>query len=87
LAFHHYLSGETEFFPKQTAIVHVSGVLAGKTKAAITDDDRILVTKDDIMDSRGQVFATVMRHSRPFNPAMPTRSPMISRTLAISLIV
>jgi len=55
--FHHYLSGETEFFPKQTAIVHVSGVLAGKTKAAITDEDRILVTKDDIMDNRGQVAA------------------------------
>ena len=28
--FHHYLSGETEFFPKQTAIVHVSGLLAGQ---------------------------------------------------------
>src|SRR5580704_15403159 len=53
--FHHYLSGESEFFPKQTAIVHVSGVLAGKTKATITDDDRILVTEDDIMDNRSQV--------------------------------
>jgi 2-keto-myo-inositol isomerase len=55
--FHHYLSGETEFFPKQTAIVHVSGVLAGKSKVAITDEDRILVTKDDIMDNRGQIAA------------------------------
>ena len=55
--FHHYLSGETEFFPQQTAIVHVSGVLAGKSKETITDEDRILVTKDDIMDNRGQVAA------------------------------
>ena len=55
--FHHYLSGETEFFPKQTAIIHVSGVLAGKTKVAITDEDRILVTKDDVMDNRSQVAA------------------------------
>src|SRR6202035_4050332 len=55
--FHHYLSGETEFFPEQTAVIHVSGVLAGKTKGAITDDDRILVTKDDIMDNRSQVAA------------------------------
>src|SRR5271165_751402 len=55
--FHHYLSGETEFFPEQTGIVHVSGVLAGKTKTAIADEDRILVTKDDIMDNRGQVGA------------------------------
>jgi 2-keto-myo-inositol isomerase len=53
--FHHYLSGETEFFPQQTAMVHVSGVLAGKNKAAITDEDRILVTEDDIMDNCGQV--------------------------------
>ncbi len=55
--FHHYLSNETEFFPKETAIVHVSGLLAGKTKAATTDEDRILVTRDDIMDNRGQVAA------------------------------
>jgi 2-keto-myo-inositol isomerase len=55
--FHHYLSGESELFPKQTAIVHVSGVLAGKSKAATTDADRILVTKDDIMNNRGQVAA------------------------------
>ena len=55
--FHHYLSGETELFPKETAIVHVSGLLAGKTKAATTDEDRMLVTKDDIMDNRGQVAA------------------------------
>jgi 2-keto-myo-inositol isomerase len=55
--FHHYLSGETEFFPKETAIVHVSGVPAGKMKSATTDEDRILVTEADIMDNRGQVAA------------------------------
>jgi 2-keto-myo-inositol isomerase len=72
--FHHYLSGETEFFPEQTALVHVSGVLAGKTKEAITDDDRILVTKDDIMDNRGQVAALLDGECRapisyePFSP-------------------
>ena len=55
--FHHYLSGETEFFPRQTAIVHVSGVPAGKAKAALTDEDRILVTRDDSIDNRGQVAA------------------------------
>src|SRR6266403_5803476 len=56
-SFHHYLSGEIEFFPKETAIVHVSGLLAFMTEAATTDEDRILVTKDDIMDNRGQVAA------------------------------
>ncbi|MBV9490316.1 MAG: TIM barrel protein [Verrucomicrobia bacterium] len=53
--FHHYLSGETEFFPNQTAVVHVSGLLAGKSKAETTDEDRVLVTRDDVMDNRGQV--------------------------------
>jgi len=53
--FHHYLSGETEFFPTQTAMIHVSGLLAGKSKAVTTDEDRILVTMDDVMDNRDQV--------------------------------
>ena len=72
--FHHYLSGESEFFPKQTAIIHVSGVLAGKNKGAITDEDRILVTEDDIMDNRGQVAALLDGGSpapisyEPFSP-------------------
>jgi len=55
--FHHFLSGEQDLFPKQTGLVHVSGVVAGKPKSAITDDDRILVTPEDIMDTRGQVRA------------------------------
>ncbi len=55
--FHHYLSDEAELFPTQTAVVHVSGLLAGKRKAATTDEDRILVTEEDIMDNRGQVAA------------------------------
>jgi 2-keto-myo-inositol isomerase len=53
--FHHYLSGETEFFARQTALVHVSGLLAGKTKAETIDEDRILITEQDIMDNRGQI--------------------------------
>jgi 2-keto-myo-inositol isomerase len=72
--FHHYLSGESEFFPKQTAIIHVSGVLTGKAKGAIADEDRILVTKDDIVDNRGQV-ATLLEGGctapisyEPFSP-------------------
>jgi 2-keto-myo-inositol isomerase len=55
--FHHYLAGETEFFPKETAVIHVSGVYQGKAKRDITDDDRMLVDPDDIMDNRGQLAA------------------------------
>ncbi|MBV9673069.1 MAG: TIM barrel protein [Verrucomicrobia bacterium] len=55
--FHHYLSDEAEFFPTQTAVVHVSGLAGGKTKSATTDEDRVLVTEGDIMDNRGQIAA------------------------------
>jgi len=53
--FHHYLSGETEIFPKETGLVHASGVSTGKTINAITDNDRILVDERDIVDNRGQI--------------------------------
>jgi 2-keto-myo-inositol isomerase len=66
--FHHFLSGETDFFPADTALVHVSGVLPGKAKAAITDADRVLVTDEDILENRGQL-ATLLNagYSGPFS--------------------
>jgi len=78
--FHHYLSGEQELFPRQTGLIHVSGVLAGKPRPAITDDDRILVDERDVMDTRGQVAALLQGGCQalisyePFSPtvrAMP----------------
>ena len=74
--FHHYLSGEQELFPKQTGLVHVSGVPAGKPRPAIEDDDRVLVDASDVMDSRGQVAAllaggcTAPISFEPFSPAV-----------------
>ena len=53
--FHHYLSGETELFPEQTGLIHASGVHRGKDLADITDDDRLLVDEQDIMDNKGQI--------------------------------
>jgi len=66
--FHHYLGEETDFFPAETALVHVSGVLPGKARSAIADSDRVLVTGDDILDNRGQV-ATLLnsRYTGPFS--------------------
>jgi len=66
--FHHYLGEETDFFPAETALVHVSGVLPGKARSAITDSDRVLVTPDDILDNRGQV-ATLLNggYKGPFS--------------------
>ena len=62
--FHHYLAEETDFFPAATALVHVSGVLPGKARSAMTDADRVLVTGDDIVDNRGQV-ATLLNGGYP----------------------
>jgi 2-keto-myo-inositol isomerase len=66
--FHHYLAEETDFFPAETALVHISGVLPGKARPAITDFDRVLVTGDDILDNRGQV-ATLLNagYTGPFS--------------------
>jgi 2-keto-myo-inositol isomerase len=66
--FHHYLGEETDFFPAETALVHVSGVLPGKARSAIADSDRVLVTGDDILDNRGQV-ATLLKsgYTGPFS--------------------
>ena len=74
--FHHYLSGETELFPKQTGLIHASGVPAGKPRSAIEDDDRILVDASDVMDNRGQVKklfqggCTAPLSFEPFSPAI-----------------
>jgi 2-keto-myo-inositol isomerase len=66
--FHHYLGEEEDFFPEETALVHVSGVLPGKARSAITDSDRVLVTSDDILDNRGQL-ATLLKggYTGPFS--------------------
>ena len=53
--FHHYLSGEKESFPRETGLVHASGVSAGKMISDITDDDRVMVDENDIMDNKGQI--------------------------------
>jgi len=66
--FHHYLGDETDFFPAETALVHVSGVLPGKAKSAATDSDRVLVTGDDILDNRGQVATLINEgYTGPFS--------------------
>lgn len=53
--FHHHLSGETEVFPGETGLVHVSGVVVSRPAGELTDDDRVLVDERDVMDNKGQV--------------------------------
>jgi len=53
--FHHYLSGETGFYPKETGLVHISAVVGQKPIASIHDGDRVLLSPSDILSSQAQV--------------------------------
>jgi 2-keto-myo-inositol isomerase len=56
--FHHYLAGETEFFPEQTGIVHISGVIDPSLKPEdMQDGHRILVDGRDRLGNIEQIRA------------------------------
>ena len=54
--FHHFIAGETEFFPEWTGIVHISGVVDPALKPnEMGDGHRILVTENDRLQNIGQI--------------------------------
>lgn len=54
--FHHFVAGETEFFPKHTGLVHLSGVTNRALDTAVMRDaDRVLVDEHDRLDNVGQI--------------------------------
>jgi 2-keto-myo-inositol isomerase len=56
--FHHFLAGESEFFPDQTGIVHISGVSDPMVAPEdMQDGHRILVTKEDRLGNIDQIRA------------------------------
>lgn len=56
--FHHFLAGETEFFPRHTGMVHVSGVDdTAVTTQQMQDAHRVLVTIDDRLQNVEQLAA------------------------------
>jgi 2-keto-myo-inositol isomerase len=60
--FHHCLSGETELFPNETAIVHVSGVAnPALSSAEMQDKDRGLVDNGDQLGNVVQLRALLSR--------------------------
>lgn len=84
--FHHYLSGEDEFFPKETGLIHASGIYEGKNLNEVDDDDRLLVDEKDIMDNKGQIsklyaggFQGIMSFE-PFSPEIQKLSAADIRT-------
>lgn len=58
--FHHFLAGEMKVFPQYTGLLHISGVPSGKALADITDEDRVFINKEDIMDNKGQIEQLVL---------------------------
>lgn len=56
--FHHHLAGETEFFPEQTGLVHISGVVDPAVSVAdMLDAHRVLVDGADRLENIAQIRA------------------------------
>jgi len=54
--FHHFIAGETEFFPEYTGIVHISGVVETViSRQEMRDGHRILVTSGDRLENCSQI--------------------------------
>ena len=56
--FHHHLAGETEFYPRRTGLVHISGVADPAVAVAdMLDAHRVLVDASDRLENIAQVKA------------------------------
>jgi 2-keto-myo-inositol isomerase len=65
--FHHHLAGETDFFPEQTGIVHISGVVDPALSVdEMQDGHRILV---DGQDRLGNIEQIAVLHARGYEGA------------------
>ncbi|KQO76245.1 TIM barrel protein [Rhizobium sp. Leaf262] len=58
--FHHHLSGETEFFPDRTGLVHISGVVDPDVYVNdMLDAHRVLVDSHDRLENIAQIKALI----------------------------
>lgn len=56
--FHHHLAGETEFFPEETGLVHISGVVDPAVAVSdMLDAHRVLVDGADRLENIAQIRA------------------------------
>lgn len=90
--FHHHLAGEAALYPRETGLVHISGVVdVGLAVDGMRDEHRVLVDQDDRLDNIGQIGALlaggldVPLSFEPFAPSVheladPRRE--ISRSIA-----
>jgi len=59
-SFHHFLSGETEFYPGQTGLVHISGVDDRRlSRSEMKDEHRVMVGPDDALGTAGQLRSLI----------------------------
>lgn len=67
--FHHTISGETDLFPSETGIVHISGVATSALSLSeLQDEHRILVDQDDRLENLGQISALISAgYTGPFS--------------------
>jgi 2-keto-myo-inositol isomerase len=89
--FHHFLAGEREFFPDQTGIVHISGVVDPMVAPeSMQDGHRILVTTEDRLGNIEQIRSLrESAYSGPYSyecfAAAVHASPNLERELRASI--
>lgn len=86
--FHHHLAGETEFFPAQTGIVHISGVVdPNLSPEQMQDGHRILVDGRDRLGNVEQIrtlLATGYQGAFSYEPFSPDVHRLADAARAIS---
>jgi 2-keto-myo-inositol isomerase len=57
--FHHYLGTDSDFYPAQTGLIHISGVEDDIPDSEMRDCHRVLVTEKDRIGNKEQITAMV----------------------------
>lgn len=67
--FHHYLAGETEFFPEWTGLVHISGVSDPSVAVSdMLDAHRVLIDSEDRLGNIAQIKTLLLSgYTGPFS--------------------
>jgi 2-keto-myo-inositol isomerase len=92
--FHHHLAGESEFFPAETGLVHISGVNDPQVSIDdMLDPHRVLVEMGDRLDNVGQIRALLAAgyaeafSFEPFSPQVQaSTTPRADLTQSIDYI-
>ncbi len=53
--FHHFLGPDDRYYSDETGLVHISGIQKVQSGTEIRDEHRVLIDKNDIMETRKQI--------------------------------